>query len=601
MYWPDNPTSTASPVSPPAVISASPSYFTSNPAGPTIVDDWLLNMIVGELVYIVEATGGTPDKSSAQQCGTALAPAARAVKSAQSDTGFVSTLNAAVVIGSETSRAWSGQGSFVAASLYGLASGQRSAVIASRSHAQGGLVASGQESLVAASFGADGAALEAGGTNTAILASSTSSGGGNVASTASQSAAIACREGTAGFVVNGHASALLACVGTRTQGTTANACAAVACSESDVGGASITGAFGAALGQGSSVYGDFSAGLACAGGTVVSEFNASAISSFASRADGVRSSVLATREATVDASEAVVIASGDESAPVAVHKKHSALVASGNSEIGLNLGIGYSMLVASDRAELVDDNTLALGYHATTTPTFDGTTNKNLTIKFSANGGNGYFDGGADLGSADYAELFELARPGAPLPVGRLITLTSSGGVALAGPGDPILGVSSAAPSVLGNAAPLGWSGRWETDEFGAPILDAIPMVRWAGTDERPAYRGRLDEVSGEVPEDAVRYVVEARREVKGYDASRVYVPRSSRPDQWCKVGLLGQVRLSVAEDVVPGDVVEAGPDGIGQAFHVSRSAGGRPVRVMRITSPFDASRGYAIASVFVG
>lgn len=233
------------------------------------------------------------------------------------------------------------------------------------------------------------------------------------------------------------------------------------------------------------------------------------------------------------------------------------------------------MLVCSDRAELVDSNTLALGYHASTTPTFAGTANQNLTIKIAGTTGNIAYDGALSSPAADYAELFELAVPGVPMAPGVLVALDDTGKAQIAEAGDDVIGVSTLAPSMLGNAAPLNWSGRYLVDEWGVPLRQDIEETR----------------------EDGTSYTVSARVENPDYEPSRAYVPREERRDQFVAVGLLGQLRVRIPEGIRPGAFVAPGLDG-----ELEEGKGlGRRVRVMQILTPFDEARGYAIALAFVG
>lgn len=111
-------------------------------------------------------------------------------------------------------------------------------------------------------------------------------------------------------------------------------------------------------------------------------------------------------------------------------------------------------------------------------------------------------------------------------------------------------------------------------------------------TVEREGYDGPVTGAP-EAPGDAVYYSVTVPVESADYDPTRPYVPRSARPEAYTCVGLLGQVRVRVAEDVRPGDALQAGEHGVAQR-------NGSYGRVLSILSPFDGERGFAIALCLV-
>ena len=127
-----------------------------------------------------------------------------------------------------------------------------------------------------------------------------------------------------------------------------------------------------------------------------------------------------------------------------------------------------------------------------------------------------------------------------------------------------MLGVVSAAPSVVGNSADLGWSGRKLRDEWGALVYqDGAPL-------QNPAY-----------------------------DPAQPYTSRRHRPESWSCVALLGQVRVRIGHQVEEGDYLMPGADGC--ALGTLARPDGRPVEVMEITSPYEKARGYGVALCLVG
>ena len=142
---------------------------------------------------------------------------------------------------------------------------------------------------------------------------------------------------------------------------------------------------------------------------------------------------------------------------------------------------------------------------------------------------NGSVYGGTyNSSGADYAEYFEWAdgNPEGQDRAGRFVTLEGEK-LRLAGPGDPwILGIVSAAPSVVGEAQEDQWHGLYVRDIFGRLVLeeqDGPEETSGDGTVPLPAQRGRLPKVNPE------------------YDPEQTYLPRSQRPE-WAAVGLLGKL-----------------------------------------------------------
>lgn len=66
------------------------------------------------------------------------------------------------------------------------------------------------------------------------------------------------------------------------------------------------------------------------------------------------------------------------------------------------------------------------------------------------------------------------------------------------------------------------------------------------------------------------------------YDPTRELAARSVRREEWSPVGLLGQVFTRLAYDPIIGDVI------------------GDRLQVMKITTPYDAAKGYAVAKCFI-
>jgi trimeric autotransporter adhesin len=139
--------------------------------------------------------------------------------------------------------------------------------------------------------------------------------------------------------------------------------------------------------------------------------------------------------------------------------------------------------------------------------------------------GVGIFDSGVVTGNNGYAELFE-TLDGRPIEPGYFVTMRGRK-VAVATSQDRyILGVTTAAPSILGNAAALRWKDKYLTDEWGRVRYQEVVIP--ALIDER----GNVI-----IPEHKEKQPVLN----PAWRSDQKYTPRSRRPE-WVAVSLIGQV-----------------------------------------------------------
>ncbi len=219
----------------------------------------------------------------------------------------------------------------------------------------------------------------------------------------------------------------------------------------------------------------------------------------------------------------------------------------------------------------------------------------NKTWALDSINGDIILEGTVQAGPADYAEVFENTTPG-ELPVGSLIARIGRK-VRLAQPGDRLLGVVSVAPAVIGNAAPFEWQGRWQRDEFGRPIMVMVPWAKTKKQDDAgKSYNGPADRVPKGIKVDKFNKARRVLRE--DWDKDRTYSPRAERPNEWTKVGLLGQLCVRVDATVLEGDDIMPGPDGLGTQGE-SDLRGAR-IECMEITTAYDADAGYGVALCMV-
>lgn len=163
-------------------------------------------------------------------------------------------------------------------------------------------------------------------------------------------------------------------------------------------------------------------------------------------------------------------------------------------------------------------------------------------------------DGTFKSGGADYAELFESSNKKS-IPVGTTVALDKDGKVRSARKNETPIGVISGAPAILGNS-PLHWPGKYIRDEFGIPIVETtkeyVPVSEEA---EKEIQRLTVDGAELDLTnrkkllkkEIVSRYVINP-----DFDPSIPYTPRENRPEQWQKVGLLGQFRIRKGQPTAP-------------------------------------------------
>ena len=512
-----------------------PGYFTDGVppgTGPTEIGaDWF-NAVQTELLGVVTRAGLTPDAT-----GTFSEQVADVVQGAMA----VATVLDADNLSAASSRTTKGA---VASALVSIdsTSVQTAAVASAAILATGGTRAAAVGSVkVDFSGGHNAAALAAGalntsadlcdGTNVALIACADSTDAVQVENHGTRAAVIACDRAVIGSSATD--AAVVASRSSGVSGTTARA-AVIACKESTN-----------SIGDTATIASDTSDGNAWASISSSADPNCAAIASTSCTASGGsgQTAVIACDNSTVAGSF-----SG-----AAIASSHSAVAGSG----------GLQVLLASSFARLgsvLSGNCVAGGVAAGPLP--GGTDDANLMWKLNSTTGDITGAGTVATGdpNADYAEMFENAAPGV-IPVGSLVARTGKT-VRLAGVGDRVLGVVSATPAALANAADLGWSGRHVRDDWGVPVL-----------------------------KDGLRV------DASGFDPGKPYTSRRARPESWTAVGLLGQLLVRVDASVTVDCDVVAGAGGVGKAGTHKRGAA---VECMEIASAFDAARGYAIALCLV-
>lgn len=568
----------------PAALNA-PGYFTKgNPGGgipaTVITDDWL-NMVQEELVAAAIVRGASLSKTTMNQLAAVLIETL--VVSAAAASGAVS--------GQTTPRS---RGSLCSAGTnIGATAGKAAAV---------GCDGVGLDGLTAGALGCDDSIVGQSG--------SVSCG------------AVAARES----IIEGDQSAVVAAYGAEVTG---QGSAVVATGDGTTDRHTVSGVNSAIVGGGNTT--DTDAIVNAGDRSIMAGVDNCKVGASASECAIVASkdcdiSGTTTRTALIACSDVSTLGTADYSAALAC--RHGAVSDEG------------ALLVASFNAEL--STPLSIGGGVSISPLTPSGANQNLTWRIESSSGDIYTDGTAGAGAADYAEFFQNCADGV-IPVGSLVTL-DGGKVRLAQQGERILGVVSAAPAVLGNAAGLQWAGRWERDAFGAVVKRAVPCVSWGAVEHWETVKipvAAVEPVEGAEPVepefktkrirtvwrksysgpvaiapwmDGAEHGVEAKPDDPGlvyfdvqapvespdYDASKPYSPRKDRPEAWTAVGLLGQLAVRCSASVTAGDDLIAGPGGVADLDQVETLRKGAQLQAMRILSPYDDARGYAVALCMV-
>ena len=206
---------------------------------------------------------------------------------------------------------------------------------------------------------------------------------------------------------------------------------------------------------------------------------------------------------------------------------------------------------------------------------FKADTGAGVVIKFTSEG-NGYFDGGADLGNAsDYAEYFEWKDGNTSSADRRGITVVLDGEkIRPATDSDDkskIIGVVSANPAVVGDSAWSKWQQAHLKDAYGSWVTKDEEFLVWnklgtfTDTDGKKKpnpqpdikdpnmdseYQILVSKIDAEkaknnIPQAAIdqnlRVTKSSRTWNPDYDPSKDYVPRSARKE-WDAIGLVGKL-----------------------------------------------------------
>lgn len=251
-----------------------------------------------------------------------------------------------------------------------------------------------------------------------------------------------------------------------------------------------------------------------------------------------------------------------------------------NSQINAIIASDYScwntstdkyrqVILASSRVKSVNNATITGGV------AYSGAAlSSNRKWEIDSTAGNITIAGTVTTGAifADFAEMFPNAT-GVEIPLG-VIVAQENGAVRPANGGDDIIGVVTATAAITAGDTPFAWQGRYLSDEWGQTVTDKVADPNWKGKAPAP--------------------LISIPRQNPAWDPSLPQIPRSERPADWTRVGMLGQVFVRVSADVAPNDSLSA-INGVGV-----KSLTKTGLRCLKITTPYSDQKGYAIAKCLI-
>lgn len=187
-----------------------------------------------------------------------------------------------------------------------------------------------------------------------------------------------------------------------------------------------------------------------------------------------------------------------------------------------------------------------------------------------------YADFGTIVTPADYAEMFEWAdgNLSAEDRIGMTVALVGNK-IKIAEFGDTPIGVVSAEPVIVGDAAPFRWTGAFVRDDWGRTQFETVQVIEWKEKDpgefhtekdvmgrqvivvDRPGGEKTHSYIVGQVPNgivpptNAVIKTVDQAKTNPSWDKDQIYVPRKDRKE-WSAVGMLGKLRIKKGAVVSP-------------------------------------------------
>ena len=158
---------------------------------------------------------------------------------------------------------------------------------------------------------------------------------------------------------------------------------------------------------------------------------------------------------------------------------------------------------------------------------------------------------------ADYAEYFE-AQNGNAIPVATAVTAGKDGKIQAARKGETPIGIVSHQPGILGNS-PKEWPGKYLRDEFNQVIMEEYEEEEMVPKSKKTRKKNAGDREEVIRDKDGNPVMVKSGKKLKKqrkklnpqYDETQEYILRKDR-EEWCAVGLLGQLPLRKGQPVAP-------------------------------------------------
>jgi len=232
--------------------------------------------------------------------------------------------------------------------------------------------------------------------------------------------------------------------------------------------------------------------------------------------------------------------------------------------------------------------TISAGFSVATCSDYDFTMgNGGPKIRLQMCTGCGYFNAGTAASGADYAEMFH-STDSKCIPKGRFVSFKQSSNCVCPGCND-IIGITSATPSVMGDAAPTEWKGKYLRNEIGELIRENQNITKEFtihgdidisnnSTFIDQIYIDNLVTPKNEIQFKLIKedkekkeYIVKGTYKINGwvlnpdYDPDKEYIIRADRPE-WNEIGLLGKLwvkKVNPDEELKIGEYVTSDENGL--------------------------------------
>ena len=245
-----------------------------------------------------------------------------------------------------------------------------------------------------------------------------------------------------------------------------------------------------------------------------------------------------------------------------------------NSASSETIKDGYAQTIMNSRSvKSLGNYHIQAGYGDTEEPS-----TSNTKIDMNTFSGDievaGHVKSGQDIG--DIAEYFE-SESGKTIPNGTIVT-NNGRYIKKANKNDVPLGVISAKPGILMGDTTFHYKDKYLKDEFGVYLTEIVDKTF---TDEQTG-----EEYSQQVEQRIINPEFDNKLDEQ-------YQNREER-DEWCVVGILGQIKTRVSKDVQNGDLISSNN---GQGVKDNENGF---YKVLEITMPYDDKKGYGVANVLV-